>query len=549
MSKTTATTTPAPTRRTVAYIRVSTEEQATEGYSLDAQERQAKAYAVAREWPEVAEVYADAGVSGATRDRPALKRLLADAQAGTIGRLVVTKLDRIGRRAADILTIEEELDAAGVERVYIKDSIDTSTPVGRMLRTVLAAVAELERDMILERTRSGYVEKARKGEVWRSKCPYGYRYTPGDKKAGALGRLEVDPDTAPIVRRIFTRLAAGASSLKVASELTADGVPTHQGRPFWHDSTIRKIARNPTYAGTAYWVRFKNVHTPAGKTRLVRNEDPTTAFALEVPAIVTCELADAAHAALAGNQKHAKRNAKRDYLLSGGLVSCGVTLEHGEECGHTMMGISDGRSPTYYAYRCVCYTPDGKRIQHYVPGAALEAAVWAALCAALADPSAVLADAQALADASRQQAQDAEAELRRLERAAAEITTRLDALLDMRLAREIDPETYTRKMGQLAERKASLDEHAAALAARRDAALAHLLPIDDIKATCALMATGLDALTFEERQHVVRTLCRRITATPTTAIIDGALPRLSGASQLEVSKAVGLASPCWATAR
>jgi len=447
MSKT---TTPAPLRRTVAYIRVSTEEQATEGYSLDAQERSARAYAVAREWPDVAEVYADAGVSGATRDRPALKRLLAAAAAGTIGRLVVTKLDRIGRRAADILAIEEELDAAGVERMYIKDSIDTSTPVGRMLRTVLAAVAELERDMILERTKSGLVEKARKGEVWRSRGVYGYTYLPSDKKAGTPGRLDVDPATTPVVQRIFTSLAAGTSASALAVELTAEGVPSPRGGAMWSHATIAHMVKNPLYTGRAAYGRAYRILDPATGRKVLRwhAPDSDSVAYMNVPALVPGPLAEAARARLAGNRQASARNAKRDYLLGGRLLTCGVTLPTGEPCGCVMHGdIPSGRQASWY--RCTYVAPTAKHERHNVPAAPLEHAVWDALRAALLDPSAVLANLEALADSTSQQAQDADAELARLDRAIAEQTTRQDALLDMRLAREIDADAYTLKRPSL----------------------------------------------------------------------------------------------------
>lgn len=205
------------TRRTVAYIRVSTEDQATDGYSLSDQERSCRAYAVARDWGEVIEIYADAGVSGATRDRPALNRLLADAKAGTIGRVIVTKLDRMSRRAVDLLAIEDELDQCAVERVYIKDSIDTSSPTGRLLRTVLAAVAELERDMILERTRAGKAEAVRRGAVWRPRGLLGYTYVPSDKQTGRMARVEIDETTASLVRRLFAAVASGVSCRALAA--------------------------------------------------------------------------------------------------------------------------------------------------------------------------------------------------------------------------------------------------------------------------------------------------------------------------------------------
>src|SRR5579875_2531451 len=316
-------------RRTVAYIRVSTEDQASEGNSLSDQERQARAYAVARDWGEVAQVYADPGVSGATRDRPGLHRLLADARAGTVGRVIVTKLDRMSRRAVDLLAIEDELDRAEVERIYIKGSIDTSTPTGRLLRTVLAAVAELERDMILERTRAGKIEDVRKGAVWLTGRTIGYRYIPADKANGRRASVEIDEETAPLVRRIFTEVAQGTSLHTLAARLNSEGVPTMRGASMWRPCTLRKIIYNPLFTGQAAYGKVRNVKAASGKTT-TRTAEPIAYAA--VPAIVSPELAQAAQAMLARNKITARRNAKRDYLLGGGLVRCGVVLDDGTIC-------------------------------------------------------------------------------------------------------------------------------------------------------------------------------------------------------------------------
>jgi len=339
-------TMPAPVRRTVAYIRVSTDDQATDGNSLSDQKRQTRAQAIARDWPEVAEVYADPAVSGATRDRPALNRLLADAKAGTIGRVIVTKLDRMSRRAVDLLAIEDELDQCGVERLYIKDGIDTTPPVGRLLRTVLAAVAELERDMILERTMAGRVEAVRRGDVWRGVGVLGFTYLPVDKAAGLKGRVEIDPDTSPLVQRIFRDVAGGVTCRALAARLNAEGIPPTGGGAMWRHNAIQRIIQNPIYTGHAAYGRYRRIKTPTGS--VLRYNDPESVMYVPVPAIVTDELARAAQAQMTRNRVGARRNAKREYLLGGGLVRCGALLPDGATCQSVMHGESHHGA----TYRC-----------------------------------------------------------------------------------------------------------------------------------------------------------------------------------------------------
>ena len=523
--------TSSPTRRTVAYIRVSTEEQAYEGYSLLDQERAARLYAQARVamqeagWTEIDDdgVYADPGVSGTLRDRPGLNRLLADAKAGKIGRVICTKLDRIGRTAAIILSIEDELESYGVQRAYIKDSIDTSTATGRLLRTVLAAVAELEREMILERTTAGKVEAVRRGDVWRPTGLLGYRYLPVDKQTGQRGRLEIDeaPYQAPLIRRIFTDVANGTSLRALAAQLNAEGIPPVRGT-MWRHNALERIIRNPAYTGRATYGRWRRVKVGNGKT-VVRRGDPDKILYVDVPAIVSVDLAKAAQAMLARNRAMAKRNAKRDYLLGGGLVRCGALLDDGRLCGSVMRG-ENHRGVTY---RCSHAEPQGQR-RHTVPAAALEEAVWGGLCKLLNDPDdTVLKEVEALADAGSAQAAAAVAEMAHLERAAREIDAEQDLLLNLYLKRRVDEERYAAKAEELAERRRHLLDQQAAVAARRDAALARQLPVAEIRAACMQIAGRLDTLTFTQKQHLIRTLFTSIIADRRDAHIEGAFASLS----------------------
>lgn len=158
------------------YIRVSTDEQASEGYSLAEQERQCRAYCTMHEWPDV-RVYADEGMS-AFKDqlaaRPALARLLEDVRTKRIGGVVVHKLDRFFRRAKLLIaTVEELIDVLKVPFVSVSEQIDFSTPAGRVMLANLGGFAEYySRNLSIE-TKKGLAGKARAGD-WIGPLPFGY---------------------------------------------------------------------------------------------------------------------------------------------------------------------------------------------------------------------------------------------------------------------------------------------------------------------------------------------------------------------------------------
>ena len=135
--------------RVAVYARVSTKEQSTES-----QVTQLTAYCQSRGWSDVA-VFRDDGISGVRDNRPELDRLRQRMRTGEFSAVVVSKMDRLGRSLGMILRFWDESDAAGVRVIVIDQGIDTSTPAGRLQRNMLAALAEFERELILERTRTG----------------------------------------------------------------------------------------------------------------------------------------------------------------------------------------------------------------------------------------------------------------------------------------------------------------------------------------------------------------------------------------------------------
>ena len=159
---------------TALYIRVSTEKQADEGFSLDAQEMRLRAYCEAQQWNVCPNhIYVDAGISGKSTDREQFQAMMQAAKDGSVKRIVTMKLDRLARNTKDFLSIVDTLQNDGCDLVLIKESFDTSTPQGKFALTMFAAIAELEASTITERVMTGKAQKAADGGYNGSRCPLG----------------------------------------------------------------------------------------------------------------------------------------------------------------------------------------------------------------------------------------------------------------------------------------------------------------------------------------------------------------------------------------
>ncbi len=221
-----------PTERKVfrcaIYTRKSTEHNLDlEFNSLDAQREACEAYIKSQAhegWRLIPDAYDDGGVSGASLDRPALQRLLADVRVGKINTVVVYKVDRLTRSLADFAKLVELFDQFGVSFVSITQSFNTTTSMGRLTLNVLLSFAQFEREVIGERVRDKIAASKRKGIWVGGPVPLGYRSI--DKK------LVVVPEEAEAVRAIFTRYLALGSMGALIEELDRRGIRTKaNGRP------------------------------------------------------------------------------------------------------------------------------------------------------------------------------------------------------------------------------------------------------------------------------------------------------------------------------
>lgn len=226
-------------KRAALYIRVSTQEQAQEGYSIGEQRERLIAYCKAHDWA-IADIYVDGGYSGGNLNRPAMQKLMSETAKFDV--VLVYKLDRLSRSQRDTLYLIEDIFLPNtVDFVSMQESFDTSSPFGKAMIGLLAVFAQLEREQIKERTRMGRLARAKSGLYHGGGYPpIGYNYQ--------NGKLVINPYEAEQVRKIFKWYLDGVSLTKIAERLRAEGYTNRYG--CWASwSSIKNTLINSVYTG------------------------------------------------------------------------------------------------------------------------------------------------------------------------------------------------------------------------------------------------------------------------------------------------------------
>ena len=239
--------------RVAIYTRVSTEDQAKEGFSLDAQLDKLRSYCKARDWVIGGE-YIDDGHSGRTIKRPAYIKMMDEMDKWDA--LLVIKMDRIHRNSKNFMMMMEHLKQEEKEFVSMSESLDTSTAMGRFVMDIIQRIAQLESEQIGERVYIGMEQKARTNAgVLGFNIPYGYFYSDGF--------LSIYRKEAIVVENIYTWYKNGRSMGEIAKMLNEAKVPTKKGG-VWAKKTISTILKNPLYCGYLHWQEYvyRSGHTP-----------------------------------------------------------------------------------------------------------------------------------------------------------------------------------------------------------------------------------------------------------------------------------------------
>lgn len=320
--------------RVAFYGRVSTEEQADRGNIKNQVEFAEKYFRLNGSVENIDdyEMYLDEGISGTSplKNRPEGGRLLNDVREGKISVVYFFRLDRLARSTREVLEIYTELERLNVSIKSMTESFDTGSPVGKFFMTLLAGIAALERDTILERTLMGKERKALDGCWTSGPPPFGYRI-------GADKRLVVYEPEAETVRLIFRLYSGGMSMVPLAEYLNRKGILTpkiskltkNNSTGLWQAGHISVILKSFVYTGNYQTMR--------------RSKGNKKGFVFVVPAIISPELFDRVKSILQENMRVSSRQVSGRSILRG-VIYCG-------HCGYAMVGSGYSNNGRFY-YRC-----------------------------------------------------------------------------------------------------------------------------------------------------------------------------------------------------
>ncbi|MBX3481756.1 MAG: recombinase family protein [Caulobacter sp.] len=412
------------------WVRVSTEDQA-HGESPLHHEKRARAYAEAKGW-QVMEVYNLAAVSGkAVMEHPEAQRMLADIRNGRISGLVFSKLARLARSTKELLEFAEIFRTEGADLVSLQEAIDTSSPAGRLFFTMIAAMAQWEREEIADRVSASIPIRAKLGKPIGGAAPFGYRWR--DKK------LEPDPDEAPVRRLVHELFAEHHRKKTVARILNDRGYRTRNGSRF-SDTTIARLILDPTAKGLH---RANYTRTDDRKKSWELKPEAEWIFTAVEP-VVSEALWDACVAVIEKQREQAKPIAKRGQHLFAGFAYC--------SCGQKMY-VRTG----YPKYTC-----EGCR--NKIPVADLEAVFRDQLRHFLISPEEIEAHNRAAIEAMGERERlvaSARTELRKIEMED-------ERLYELYLDGHLSKDDFGRRHKPLSERRIQLEDELPRLQADLD---------------------------------------------------------------------------------
>ncbi|WP_161525896.1 recombinase family protein [Trichococcus alkaliphilus] len=340
-------------KRCVGYVRVSTQEQAEEGYSIDAQIQTIQEYCQ-RENMECVGVYVDRGKSGKNiKGRPEMQQLLQDAESGQFDAVVVWKISRVARNLMNLLEIVNVLQKQDIAFYSISEKFQVDTTTGRFMLQIMASVNELERNQIAENVKLGMTKRAFDGG-WNGGRILGY-----DNVENENGKkvLQVNKEEAKLIHMIFQEAATGKGYRAIANSFNRSGYKTKQGNPF-STIAVKDILYNQTYIGK---IQYNKYEKWADKRRKGLSEN---AFVVEGQheAIVDEALWQKVQLKLKASSKHPSWNKTGTSVLTG-LIRC-------PECGSSMVinnvynKLKDGTKKKIRYYSCSQFRNKGASVCH-----------------------------------------------------------------------------------------------------------------------------------------------------------------------------------------
>jgi site-specific DNA recombinase len=506
-------------KKAVIYIRVSTEEQAEKGFSIQAQRDECyrKALELGCSRDDVLE-FCEEGVSGSILERPELMEALNRIGKGDIDYFISLDSSRLSRNTAHQLIIIDEIKKANVQLVFVKNTYEDS-PEGRFQITIMAAVDEYERARMQLRSELGKRAKAAQGKLTHSPGLYGYDF---DKETDTLSINEKEAEVVRMMYRMLLDEDMGPYS--IARKLNDTGIPSPRGK-MWYKNTVKRILVNTAYKGVLYIRRYDTRETKFNKfkgpeDKVRRIEKPRDEWVpVEVPSIVNEDTWNEAQEIMKQARRKWRGYSKAGYLLSS-MVTCGL-------CGNTIHGnlIKQQSGKKYRYYVCTARSPGipgrEKCELGFLRAEEIENTVWEHILRWINNPEELQKELE------NGRPDDMEARERELEETRADIG-RLAAEKD-RVATMFQKEFITegemeKRMRDIVTRMRVLEDKKAALV--NEICKSRLAENDRevLEEISGRLKETIGELTFDDKYEIIRALVREVVVYRDKIVIKARIP-------------------------
>jgi len=461
------------TKNVGIWIRVSTDFQVKDD-APEHHEQRARYYAQAKGW-NIVEVYRLDGLSGkSVMEYSEAKRMLGDIRSGRITGLIFSKLARLARNTKELLEFSEIFRSLNADLISLSESIDTSTPAGRLFYTMIAAMAEWERAEIADRVAASVPIRAKMGKPLGGQASLGYRW---DGK-----ELVIDEKEAPVRKLIYELFLKHKRKKTVADELNKQGYRTRNGSKFT-DTTIMRLLQDPMAKG----VRRANYTRSLGEGRGWKEKPEEDWIILPCPAIVSEEVWDECNAFISAQHKKRNKPGPKAVHLLAGYVHC--------HCGKKMYVYHAAGNFACKACKNKIASADLDEIYH------------------LQLKTFLLSDEEL--DAFTSQSESALLEKEQLLEAARgkliKLRKDMQKLVDLRMADEMSKEGFQTHYKPMEEQAKQLEAHLPELEAEVDFLKIHYLSSDTVLQDAKDLYDRWQELPFEEKRSIVEIITEKIT--------------------------------------
>ena len=461
-------------KRVGIWIRVSTEDQA-QGESPEHHEHRAREYAKFNEWT-VVEVYDLAGVSGKTvMEQPEAKRMLSDIKPGHITGLIFSKLARLARNTKELLDFADFFRQHNADMISLQEKIDTSTPAGRLFYTMIAAMAQWEREETVDRVKASIAVRAKLGSPLGGPAPFGYEWK--EKK------LLPHPKEAPVRKLMYELFLKHRRKKTVVRLLNEAGHRTRKGAKFT-SKTVTRLLQDPTAKGT----HRVNYTTRNGHNRAAMK--PESEWIMHpVDAIVSSETWDQCNQLIDDSYTKQKRPGKRPVHIFAGVAYCG--------CGQKMYVPSN--SPKYVCRGCrnkIAIVDLDEIFCEQIKGFSLSTE---AIANYLRDANETVREKDRLLETQQGELENVQHEIKRT--------------YDLYQQQRLDADGFSTFYTPLLERKKQLEASLPRLQAELDVMKVKNTSAEEIATQASNLHARWQKMTGEEKRETVEIITERITVT------------------------------------